>query len=281
MELEPKQNIFLFSIDLEDVRMGVGHGNLFKERVPFNTHVYLKWLNDNNSKCTFFVVGQVAEMYPSIIDEIVKEGHEIACHTMVHKILSNYTPSEFDLDLQKNIEVLYKAGAVDIRGFRAPSYSLNKNTSWAYPILKRHGIEYSSSVLPARNPLFNGWPDHIKSPATSSSGILEIPLTVGKIGILTIPILGGIYFRTLPVLIIKSMIKFRRYQKDPLVGYMHPFDIDTEQEKFMHGGINNNRFYNWLMYYNRGSVFSKLDSLLEAGYKISPYANFSSSLKVK
>jgi polysaccharide deacetylase family protein (PEP-CTERM system associated) len=268
------KRILLFGIDLEDVRSGVVNGARYKERVPENTHTYLKWLNDNNSKCTFFVVGKVAELYPSLIDEIAQEGHEIACHTFEHRILSGYSTVGFHEDLKKNIEVLLGSGAREVKGFRAPSYSLTDRTRWVYPILAQLGIKYSSSVLPARNPLYNGWPGHSHSPGITDSGIIEIPLTTARIGPLIVPVLGGIYFRTLPEFVIKTLIGFRKSNPDPLIGYFHPYDIDIEQEKFMHGGINNNRIFNWLMYYNRGSVFSKLNFLLGAGYKIDTYNNF-------
>ena len=230
MEIKAQKRVLLFGIDLEDVRSGVVDGTRYRERVPENTHTYLKWLNDNNSKCTFFVVGRVAEMYPSLIDEIAKEGHEIACHTCEHRILSRYSTSEFYEDLKNNIEVLIGSGAREIKGFRAPSYSLADKTRWVYPILAQLGIIYSSSVLPAKNPLYNGWPGHSHSPAITDSGIIEIPLTTARIGPIVVPVLGGVYFRTLPEFVIKTLIRFRKSKHDPLIGYFHPFDIDTEQE---------------------------------------------------
>ena len=75
---------YLFSIDLEDIRFRMSDGHKYKERVPKNTHKYLDWLNQHSFKCTFFTVGDIARAYPSLIKDIVAEGHEIACHTNTH-----------------------------------------------------------------------------------------------------------------------------------------------------------------------------------------------------
>src|ERR1700757_90234 len=128
--------IYLFSIDLEDIRFWMPGGEKFKERVPANTHAYLKWLNKNKSVCTFFIVGEVAEKYPELIKEIISEGHEIACHTNKHIPLDKQTPAEFKKDLEQNIEHLTNAGTTNLKGFRAPIFSLTEKTKWAYAILE-------------------------------------------------------------------------------------------------------------------------------------------------
>jgi polysaccharide deacetylase family protein (PEP-CTERM system associated) len=270
-------NTFLFSVDLEDIRLRMPDGKSFKERVPQNTEAYLKWLNKTKSKCTFFVTGDVAELYPSLINEIVQEGHEIACHTSFHIPLDKQTPDEFAKDLENNMNVLTKAGAKKIEGFRAPVFSLIKKTKWAYDVLKKMNFSYSSSVLPAQNPLY-GWKEFGSAPRKMENGIVEIPMTVGKFGPMTLPAVGGVYFRVLPRFVISNLVKKIRAEGLPVLGYFHPYDIDTEQEKFMHPGISDSRFYNFLMNYNRRDVFPRLDNLMVEGFKISTYKSFSESV---
>lgn len=269
---------FLFSVDVEDVRLGVPQGMKYKPRVAENTNTYLKWLNDHNSKCTFFVVGETAAIYPTLIKEIISEGHEIACHTMKHMLLSQYSKDELYRDLEENLEVLKKLGAKNIIGFRAPSYSLTNDTEWVFDVIKKLGFVYSSSVLPAKNPLFKGWPEFGLAPQKTKNGIIEIPLTVGNFGFISIPFAGGIYFRILPKRFLNYLINKRKSIETPIIGYFHPYDIDTEQEKFMQGGINNNKFYNWLMYFNRGTVLDKLNILIEKGYKVQTYKEYTESI---
>jgi len=263
---------YLFSVDLEDIRFGMPDGLGYKERVPANVHKYFDWLNRRGFKCTFFVVGDVAEAYPSLIKEISSEGHELACHMHRHVNLNKLTPAAFKAGLEANRAAILRAAALEVKGFRAPNFSLVSSTAWAYDVLGELGFSYSSSVLPAKNPLF-GWPDFGRRPRKVRD-IVEIPMSVEKLGPLTIPIAGGVYFRVLPQVFVRRSV--RKYLKTdiPLLGYFHPYDIDLEQEHFMHPELNDSRFYNFLMYYNRKKVFKRLDAIIDMGFTVCPYAEY-------
>ena len=263
---------YLFSIDLEDIRLLVENGERFKDAVPEMTNRYLDFLNKHDSKATFFVVGDMARRHPDLIRRIVDAGHELGCHTDKHVPLNLQTSELFQLDLERNIESLKKAGAKNIIGFRAPIFSLTKDTRWAYDVLASLGFRYSSSVLPADNPLY-GWKEFGKA-IKEIQGIVEVPMTLSETPLLNIPFGGGLYFRVLPKPILNQLFKLAAKRNLPIGGYMHPYDIDTKQERFMQPGINNNQFYNFLMYYGRGSVFSKLEAILEMGFKIKPYREY-------
>jgi polysaccharide deacetylase family protein (PEP-CTERM system associated) len=265
--------IYLFSIDLEDVRFWMPGGEQYKERVPANTHAYMSWLNRHGFKCTFFTVGEVAEKYPSLIKEILAEGHEIACHTNKHIPLDKQDPASFKKDLEENIRWLREAGATDIKGFRAPIFSLTEKTKWAFDVLTELGFSYSSSVLPAKSPLY-GWPEFGQAPKRVNNSLVEIPMTVGKTGPVTAPYGGGVYFRVFPFFTTLSKAKKHTTANNPLLGYFHPYDIDTEQERFMHPGINNSRLYNHLMYMNRSKVFERMDRLVDKGFSICTYRQY-------
>lgn len=273
---EENAGIFLFSVDLEDIRLRLDSPEKYEERVPLNTHKYLDWLKKYNQKCTFFVTGDIAVLYPSLIREIVSQGHEIACHTHAHIPLDKMTPYEFKRDIEKNVEVLYQAGAQKIEGFRAPIFSLTPKTKWAHDVLTELGFTYSCSVLPAKNP-FYGWEDFGFAPKKMNSTLVEIPLTMGKFGPLVVPAVGGVYFRALPLLSIKHIAKRCAKNNVPAVGYFHPYDIDFEQERYMNPGINNSVFYNFLMYYNRSKVFDRLDSIMKQGFRITTYSDYVSN----
>jgi peptidoglycan-N-acetylglucosamine deacetylase len=263
---------YLFSVDLEDLRFGMPDGLSYKERVPANVHQYFDWLNRHGFKCTFFVVGDVAAAYPSLIEEIAGEGHEIACHLHLHVNLDALTPETFKAGLEANRAAIMRAAPVEVTGFRAPNFSLIPSTAWAYDVLSELGFSYSSSVLPARNPLY-GWADFGGRPRKVRD-IVEIPMTVERFGPLKIPIAGGVYFRALPEIFIRRSV--RKYLKTdiPLLGYFHPYDIDLEQEHFMHPEINDSRFYNFLMYYNRKNVFRRLDAIIKMGFTVCRYAEY-------
>lgn len=259
---------YLFSIDLEDVRRDVLNGHHYKDAVVSNTQKYLDWLAKHNAHCTFFTVGEIAANYPELIQEIQAKGHELACHSMHHIPLDKLSPEDFDKDLSENIEALLKAGAKDVKGFRAPVFSLTKTTNWAYPILKKHGISYSSSVLAANNPLY-GWKEFGQE-QKEIEGVWEMPVSLANFGPKTIPFAGGVYFRVLPWFFTKSAFK----KSQEALGYFHPYDLDVDQEKFMHAGINNSSFFNHLMYRNRSKLLSRLDLLMKEDWKIITYQNY-------
>jgi hypothetical protein len=126
--------------------------------------------------------------------------------------------------------------------------------------------------LTAKNPI-HGWDGFGMHPRKMNDTVTEIPLTVRKFGPVTVPFGGGVYFRVLPSFsVYKSIQKLQAGL--PLVGYFHPYDIDTSQEKFMHPELNNNRFYNFLMYYNRKNVFKRLQKILDLGLEISTYKDY-------
>lgn len=264
--------VFLFSIDLEDVRENVVNGQQYVDRVVENTELYLNWLRKHSSKCTFFVVGLIAERYPQLIQNIINEGHEIACHSYNHTPVTKLGKEDFAKDVDKNLEALKKAGAKDIVGFRAPTFSLTQDAQWAYEVLADKGFQYSSSVLPAKSPLF-GWEDFGGHARKMDSSIIELPMTVGKIYPLTIPVGGGVYFRVLPKILLYPKIKKALSSGNPLLSYIHPYDADTRQEYFMHEHMNN-RFFNWLMYYNRKNLFKRLDDVMKMGCKIMTYKEY-------
>lgn len=266
-------NYFLFSIDLEDVRENVVNGFSYKDSVEENTIQYLNWLKEKSVHCTFFTVGKIAERYPDLIKRIIDEGHEIACHSYSHITINQFNKDSFKIDLEKNLNALYNAGAKNVVGFRAPVFSLTHETSWAHRVLSDLGFKYSSSVLPANNPLF-GWEEFGSKPKLVNDEIWEIPITLGEFGPINFPTAGGVYFRVFPWPILKKNILDCFTKGDPLLSYFHPYDIDAHQEKFMHAGINNSKFYNYLMYFNRKNVFKRLNKLYELDTEIIPYVEY-------
>ena len=116
---------FLFSIDLEDIRLMPG-GSRFSEYVPANTERYLKFLAERGLRCTFFTVGNVARRYPSLIRQIAAERHEVACHSNDHLPLDRHDEWSFREDLLRCLDALSQAGVDRVVGFRAPMASMTR-----------------------------------------------------------------------------------------------------------------------------------------------------------
>jgi len=265
--------LFLFSVDLEDIRMLVPDGERYRDRVRPNTERYLELLARHDMQCTFFTTGDVARRHPDLIRELVAAGHEIACHTSDHLPLDRQTPETLREDLLRCRDDYAAAGAEHCVGFRAPVGSLIEKTRWAYEVLLEQGFVYSSSVCGAASPLY-GWPDFGPDLPQVVDGMWEMPTTLTHLPKLNVPVAGGVYFRVLPFALLRAIFRRRRAAGYPVFGYIHPYDVDTEQERFMHPEIDESRLYNWLLYFNRGRTLARVEKLIADGYRIMRYDRY-------
>ena len=263
---------FLFSVDLEEF-YAADPARVFRQTpLPELAEKYLAFLRRHAMKATFFVVGELARKFPDTVRAIAAEGHEIGCHTHTHRPLEEHTPHSLREDLARNLDAVRDAGGESVIGFRAPILSLTEKTRWAYEVLAELGFRYSSSVLPARNPL-HGWPGFSNKPRRIAD-ILELPVTLARFGPLEVPAGAGTYFRCLPLGAIKSRFLALARAGSPIVGYFHPYDVDTKQERVLHRGVRGSRWMNALLYVNRARTIERLEILVNAGFNITTYAEY-------
>lgn len=80
-----------------------------------NVRYLIHYLKDAGIKNTFAVTGLSAEpgpyplMFPDLIDELAKEGHEIASHTWRHEWIPIFQEAQIDLSLQRSRFALQQA----------------------------------------------------------------------------------------------------------------------------------------------------------------------------
>ena len=266
----PETPPFLFSVDLEDVRTMIPDGTRYAERVPGQVARYAELLARHGARCTFFTVGDVARRYPSLVRDLAAAGHEIACHGSDHVPLDRLDRAAFRADLERNLEDLAAAGAGPVTGFRAPVHSLTPRTAWAWEVLAEVGLRYSSSVLPARHPL-HGWPGFARGATRTDAGVWELPLTLAGLPGLDVPFAGGVYLRVLPFALVRACFARELARGRPVVGYAHPFDIDTGQERFVHPELRGRRLYHRLMYWNRRGMLGRIERLIARGARVLRY----------
>jgi len=261
---------FLFSIDLEEFY--ATRAEFRRTPLPELVERYLDLLRRRQMKATFFVVGEIAQRFPAVIREIASEGHELACHTYDHVPLSEQDAGTLRDDLRRNLDALAGFANAPVQGFRAPILSLGEKQKWAYEVLAELGFSYSSSVLPARNPL-HGWPGFGLAPRRID-GVLEVPVTLSRFLGMEVPVGAGTYFRCLPFGSIRQRFAALAEQDAAVVGYFHPYDIDTAQERVMSRGVGGSGLLNSLLYINRSKTLARLESILDAGFHIMPYREF-------
>lgn len=227
-------------------------------RVDRNTRVLLDQFDRNNAKATFFFLGWVAERFPDLVKEVQRRGHEVASHGFSHTKVHQQTPAEFRDDVVRAKDILEQLTGQPVIGYRAPSFSINKQSEWAFEILKDIGHLYSSSTYPIKHDLY-GVPDWPQQPYKRPEGIWEIPMpTLTMLG-RQLPIAGGGYFRLMPYWLSSRLIsKFLQQDRMPYMFYFHPWEIDPDQPRVTGAG-QKSKFRH---YVNLDKMEHKLDQLL-------------------
>lgn len=221
----------------------------------------LALLEDLDVRGTFFVVGQLAERSPDLVRRVASAGHEIALHGFKHIAIGSLGERGFVEDIRRGKALLEDITGNPVDGYRAPLFSLTAATAWAPGQLLGEGIRYSSSVLPAPNPI-NGLPGAPRSPFRWKEGLLELPCPVLGVGRLSVPYLGGVYLRYLPAPMLRRAAQ-RQPAEHVIWTYVHPYDFDANApfEVLPHAGWLTSR----IVQMRRGSAFARLRTVIEAG----------------
>jgi len=214
------------TLDVEDLRPS----NNFEDRSKLMAEKVLNLFAEMEIRATIFVVGDVAERHPELIRKAVKAGHEIGLHSHKHIPLQLLNPDNFERELDEAKRSLEDISGQQVNGYRAPTMSLTHETRWAVPIMQKVGFTYSSSVLPARNPLY-GWDGLPKQPFRWLNSVIEFPCPVTNIFGFSVPYLGGAYFRLFPSVIRKIGVR-QSSNKEVLWTYCHPWEFDPEERYY-------------------------------------------------
>ena len=242
-----------------------------KDQVEDAVKPLLELLDKYNVRATFFVLGQVAERHPELIEKIYEEGHEIASHGYSHKRIHDLGKEKFEDDLRKSTNLLQSIIKERIIGFRAPSYSIDQDTIWALDILENVGYKYDSSVFPlrfrkkslygVRNAPLCPYPpsreDITKESEDRNRKIIEFPLSVLKFAGVKFPVAGGAYLRLFPAWFLKLAINKINKEKRPAIIYVHPWETCEKTPR-----IKLPFLYSQITYYGIGSSLKKVESLL-------------------
>jgi len=223
----------------------------------------IELLRKTETFATFFMVGELLEHHPSMLDMILENGHEIAFHTMKHSNLNELTKEKF-LDELNSFEKLSEKNS---KGFRAPTFSINHETSWVIDALNEKNYVYDSSIVPVKTQLY-GFNDAQKIPYTISNSsltkndpngkLLEFPLMIGKFFGKTMPVCGGFYLRFLPLKTALKSIKNYEKQKIPATIYIHSWELTPEFMPKIQLPVKEN----FVTFHNIKNTYSRLEKIL-------------------
>jgi polysaccharide deacetylase family protein (PEP-CTERM system associated) len=200
-------------------------------RVERNVDVILGMLDRHNTKATFFTLGWIAERYPDVVRKIVRQGHELASHGYGHERASDQTEEAFYADIHLAKVILEDLSGQEVRGYRAPSFSIGEGNLWAFDCLARAGYRYSSSIYPIAHDHY-GMPDSPRFAYEVRPGLLEVPITTLRAFGRNFPSSGGGYFRLLPYGLSRWMLnRVNTGDQQSGIFYFHPWEIDPGQPR--------------------------------------------------
>lgn len=217
-----------------------------ESRVCANTIRLLEMFRESNVTATFFVLGWVADRFPGLLRQIAAGGHEIASHGYGHRLVYDQTPGQFAEDLRRASDAIHRACGVRVVGYRAPSYSIVKDSMWALDVLLAEGYLYDASIFPIHHDRY-GIPDCPRHPhpIVRAGGVIwEFPGSTVRWGTHNLPTGGGGYFRLLPYeWTRRTMRHVNTVEKQPAIFYIHPWEIDPDQPRIRASALSQFRHY--------------------------------------
>ncbi len=257
------------SVDVEDwFQVGAFEGVIDRQnwdgltdRVERNCDLILQMFADADVKATFFTLGWVAQRHGALMRRIVDAGHELASHGWDHERVFRLDKASFAADLERSRKVLEDTSGQRITGYRAPSFSIDSRTPWAYMALVEQGFEYSSSVAPITHDHY-GWreaPRFAFKPLPWSD-LVEIPVTTAHFAGRRLAAGGGGFFRVLPYAFSRWAIRqVNTVDQRPAVFYFHPWEIDPNQPRVPNASLKSRVRH----YTNLNVMADKLQQLIQ------------------
>lgn len=234
-----------FQVSAFESPMRRRHWDQFESRVQLNTEKLLELLAIKGVQATFFILGWVAERYPSLVHQIASAGHEVASHGYAHELITSQTPVVFREDIRKAKAILESILSKPVLGYRAPSFSITKDTMWATQVLVEEGYIYDSSIFPVVHDRY-GVPSanpELHQLSTASGLLWEVPPSTVKCLGVRLPVAGGGYFRLYPYPVLRALLRKLEGEGAPLVMYMHPWEFDPDQPRMEGSMVSRMRHY--------------------------------------
>jgi len=237
-----------------------------EERIIQSLKITFQLLSQYDVNATFFIVGELVEKYPEMVEMISEKGYELGFHGYYHEPLWALNADAFRRQVMKFNSKVQSIIGGKCSGFRAPSASLDNRTLWALDILEENGYLYDSSVFPSKTPLY-GVPTAPIIPYHPSSRniadqdeyrrLIEFPALVYPVLGLRIPTGGGFYLRLLPPSVIKKAVDKMNKRGFPAVLSFHTWEVDPDTPRLRLGLVKS-----FITYYNLNATRKKLKFLL-------------------
>lgn len=240
-------------------------------RVERNVEALLALLAEGRARATLFFLADVARKHPRLVQEAQRAGHEVACHGLAHRPVTNRSRRELREDLREARARVEDAVGSAVRGFRAPYFITAIDDLWALDVVAECGFAYDSSYMPLR---YSPGEIHRLSPhggpVRLPSGLWEFPLPLSRVptGHVLPCAAGGFALRALPYAVTRHYLARFNTEVGPAVVYLHPWEIDPDSPK-LPGTPRYVRFFNGI---GRRRMMGQLRRLL-ADFRFAPLAD--------
>lgn len=210
-------------------------GGPFPSRVEASVRRLLEVLDRTGARGTFFTLGDVARAHPSVVRDIARAGHEVACHGDRHETVWSQSPAEFRADVRRAKSALEEVTGEAVLGYRAANFSIGRAQAWAYDVLIEEGFRYDSSVYPIRHDRYGDhearrFPHEVRR--SPDGTLVEFPIGTVRILGCNLPIGGGGYFRLLPLTwTIRGIRRVNARERRSVMFYTHPWELDPGQPR--------------------------------------------------
>ena len=226
------------TVDVEDWAQSTLDTELpISDRAGPNMERLLDVLAEEKTRATCFVLGKFAEKFPACVRRIAAEGHEIASHGYGHVDVFRLTPTQFREDVRRSKGQLENLTGAAVKGYRAPDFSIVKESLWAFDVLAEEGFAYDASINPAVLARF-GVPDFPAQPVrlalAGGLNLVELPVATLQVLGRKYPVAGGGYHRLLPFPAIRWVVERAVLAGEVFVAYCHPYEFDPDE--FAHLG---------------------------------------------
>ena len=230
-------------------------------RMDETTRWLVDRLGERGIAATFYLVGEIARDRPALVKAIHHAGHELGSHSWDHRRIHVHTRASFREDIRRSKDALEQLSGQRVVGYRAPTFSVVRQTGWALDELAEAGFEYDSSVYPVRHDRY-GVPDAPRSPFLAvgeTRSLLEIPPVTLRLLSTNLPAGGGGYFRLFPLGVVAAAVRQMIRQCQPAVAmlYFHPWEFDPDQERLPLGLLNG-----WRTYVGMGRTRGRFETLI-------------------
>ena len=263
-----KQGFSVFTVDVEDwfhildvpSSPPIEQWASLPSRVEKNFHQLLDLFDEKQAQTTCFFLGWIADHFPHLVKEAVRRGHEVASHGYAHRLVNTMSRQEFRNDIVHAKKLLEDLAGAPVLGYRAPGFSLTRDTPWFFEELMAAGYVYDSSLFPAARG-HGGDSSFSRTPTVwgdADRSLVEFPVTVTDLVGCPVCLFGGGYLRFFPYPLIRYKARTLLKTGQPVVYYTHPREIDPT-----HPRLPMNPYRRFKSYYNLKCTYTKVARILD------------------